>query len=102
MRVYSKLQTGFGEEKKAEEAAEGIEATTASTSQDVENIEDIDWEKVNTEPAADRRKPKVRTQKVLQAKEGPNEVPQIFKIEQLGDKRPLQDKERRYFPKMMD
>ena len=101
MRV-TVIATGFGDEKEAAQTVEGTETTATPTVQDAENMDDIDWEKVNTEPAADRRKPKVRSQKVLQAEEGPNEGPHIIKIEQLGDKRPPQDNERRYFPKMMD
>jgi len=102
MRV-TVIATGFSEPG---EAAEEYEAADAKPEpQEVRNIEDIDWEKLNTEPASDRRKPKVRSPKARQSDAEQKEGPQIIKIEKLGEKhrqRPSHPEGRRYFPKMMD
>lgn len=103
MRV-TVIATGFAEANVDEENEDAVEPAPAPVAREAQKLEDIDWEKLNAEPASDRRKPKVRSPKARQAEDELEGGPQIIQIEQLGEKRrqPPRHNDRRYFPKMMD
>lgn len=98
------IATGFGQQKEVGEPTAELETLPDAEPHVASNIEDIDWAKINDEPASDRRKPKVRAIKGRKEPEAQTNGPKIISIESMGEKRRRlgKDGDRRYFPKMMD
>ena len=100
------IATGFGREKEATGEAPMPEAAPAPGAPSAfESYDDIDWDRLNEQPASDRRRPKVRKKKVHSEPDSKPAGPQIINIEQLGEGKGHKSRGKntgRYFPKMMD